>query len=73
LSGNGSAFYYVDWDEDVLNPATPTAKQKPAFGIMSWDGKALIDTTCSSFKPDTGIKSEWPGFMGGQGAAVRES
>ncbi|KAK5081945.1 hypothetical protein LTR70_008635 [Exophiala xenobiotica] len=63
LRGNGSGFYYIDWDEDA------PSQQKPSFGLLDFSGKPKdgMDLSCSNSKPDTYIRDEMPQFMGGKG------
>lgn len=63
LRGDGTGFYYVDWDED-----TPS-QGKPSFGLLDFTGtpKDGMDLSCTGFKPDMYIKEELPQFMGGKG------
>lgn len=62
LKGNGTAFYYVDWDEDKK---TGTA---PAFGLFDFTGKPLMDLSCNNFKPDMRLLDSNPVWFGGRGA-----
>lgn len=61
LKGDGTAFYYVDWDED-------TVATLPSFGLWDYNGNPKINTDCSRSKPDmSAIKNDSPSFLGGGG------
>ena len=60
LEGRGTAFYYVDWDEDNYNSS------KPVFGLFDVQGQPTIDLDCRKFKTDTNVKPIWPKWWGGQ-------
>lgn len=61
LRGNGSGFYYVDWDQDA------PASGKPHFGLLDTAGNVLnnIDATCAAFRAEPGVPSGVPKFAGG--------
>lgn len=66
LSGSGTAFYYIDWDQDA-----PFAN-RPSFGLWDWQGKPLVDIDCSTWKKEMRIDQALPSFMGGQGYAYKK-
>lgn len=61
LAGKGTAFYYVDWDEDQVD------LNKPAFGLLKHDGTSMFDLSCQNFKVDIYAKTEYPKWLGGDG------
>ena len=64
LSGMGTGFYYVDWDQDA-----PMAG-KPSFGLFNFNGQAQFTLDCSKFKKEQYVTKGMPSFVGGDGLRV---
>ena len=61
LAGNGTAFYYVDWDEDAPR------NNKPSWGLFDHNGTPRLNLDCSNYKPDTSVVGQavYPKWLGG--------
>ena len=63
LNGDGTAFYYVDWDEDMHSNA-----ERPVFGVFDWQGKPKYDLTCpEGVKFESSGSTLMPAWLGGSG------
>ncbi|KAK5939234.1 hypothetical protein PMZ80_008537 [Knufia obscura] len=61
LSGNGTAFYYVDWDQDK------PLQNLPIFGLFDFNNQPLLNLDCSHYKNEMYMPDDAPSFLGGKG------
>lgn len=62
FAGNGTAFYYVDWDEDMTYSSA-----NPAWGLFNSMGKLRIPSiSCGGYKPEMRTPTELPRWLGGE-------
>lgn len=62
LSGQGTGFYYVDWDEDNTNNT-----EQPSWGVLdSFGNPKFGNLSCANHKPDMDTpKESVPKWLGG--------